>query len=183
MLWVQQRVRNNDLDLYYVPGDKNPADVFTKPNIPHERMDSLLRSMGCTFSAGRPASAPSLRREGGTNAFSLQHTTMRTAFPREKSSLRWADQDDQGGNEAQLVLLWGLPHQRSEHLIASMSCEAVEVDWDEIRAVLPQETEEQPWRLSEHLPEELVEHEEAPDPMLQRGLHVGRAGNGRSQIT
>ena len=31
MLWVQQRVRNNDLDLYYVPGDHNPADIFTKP--------------------------------------------------------------------------------------------------------------------------------------------------------
>ena len=54
MLWVQQRVRNNDLDLYYVPGEKNPADVFTKPNIPQSRMDSLLGSMGCKYQDGRP---------------------------------------------------------------------------------------------------------------------------------
>ena len=37
MLWVQQRVRNNDLDFCSVPGEKNPADIFTKPNIPQAR--------------------------------------------------------------------------------------------------------------------------------------------------
>ena len=72
MLWVQQRVRNNDLDLYCVPGDRNPADIFTKPNIPYERMDSLLRSMGCMFADGRPESAPLLRKEKGTNAFGFE---------------------------------------------------------------------------------------------------------------
>ena len=79
MLWVQQRVRNNDLDLYYVPGDRNPIDIFTKPNIPPARMDSLLELMGCTFAEGRPASAPTLRTEGGTKAFSLEHPRIR--FP------------------------------------------------------------------------------------------------------
>ena len=52
MLWVQQRVRNNDLDLYYVPGEKNPADIFTKPNIPQARMESLLHGMGCRYADG-----------------------------------------------------------------------------------------------------------------------------------
>ena len=52
MLWVQQRVRNNDLDLYYVPGVRNPADIFTKPNIPPARLDSLLELMGCIFRYG-----------------------------------------------------------------------------------------------------------------------------------
>ena len=71
MLWVQQRVRNNDLDLYYVPGEKNPADIFTKPNIPQARMESLLHCLGCEFQEGRPASAPELRREGGTRVFTV----------------------------------------------------------------------------------------------------------------
>ena len=65
MLWVQQRVRNNDLDLYYVPGEKNLADIYTKPNIPQQRMESLLECMGCVFAIGRPEGAPSLRTEGG----------------------------------------------------------------------------------------------------------------------
>ena len=30
IMWIQQRVRNNDLDLYKVAGEKNPADIFTK---------------------------------------------------------------------------------------------------------------------------------------------------------
>ena len=60
MLWVQQRVRNNDLDVYYAPGEKNPADIFTKPNIPQPRVDSLLHSMGCHYIGGRPSSAPEL---------------------------------------------------------------------------------------------------------------------------
>ena len=82
-MWVQQRVRNNDLDLHYVPGDKNPADIFTKPNIPHERMESLLRSMGCAFTAGRPKSAPTLRTEGGTKVLMLKHRR------------RWSDEEEQ----------------------------------------------------------------------------------------
>ena len=75
MLWVQQRVRNNDLDLYYLPVDRNPADIFTKPSIPQDRVGSLLSSMGCSFAFGKPEAAPTLRKEGGTNTFVLQKTS------------------------------------------------------------------------------------------------------------
>ena len=96
MLWVQQRVRNNDRDLYHVPGNRNPADIFTKPNIPHERMESLLRSMGCVFKDGRPESAPSLRKEGGTKAFCLEDPG--TRFP-QRGLLR---QNGEGENGARV---------------------------------------------------------------------------------
>ena len=40
-MWIQQRIRNNDLDLYKVPGENNPADILTKADIPRERMEKL----------------------------------------------------------------------------------------------------------------------------------------------
>ena len=67
----------------YVPGEKNPADTFTKPNIPHAKMDSVLRSMGCSFHSGRPGSAPTLRTEGGKKMFHLA---------------QWADWEGDDGN-------------------------------------------------------------------------------------
>ena len=97
MLWVQQRVRNNDLDLYYVLGDRNPADIFTKPNIPQERTESLLSSMGCVFVAGRPESAPTLRKEGGTNVFSLRQlqSVSRHGSPLATGAAKlWADEEE-----------------------------------------------------------------------------------------
>ena len=29
-LWIQQRVRNGDFELYKIPGERNPGDLFTK---------------------------------------------------------------------------------------------------------------------------------------------------------
>ena len=29
-LWIQQRVRSGDFDLYKIPGERNPADLFMK---------------------------------------------------------------------------------------------------------------------------------------------------------
>ena len=54
-----------------MPGEKNPADVFTKPDIPQARTESLLQCMGCEFQSGRAETAPTLRTEGGTKTFSL----------------------------------------------------------------------------------------------------------------
>ena len=30
IMWIQQRIRNNDLDLYKVDGEENPADILAK---------------------------------------------------------------------------------------------------------------------------------------------------------
>ena len=40
-MWVQQRVRCGDVDFYFISGDNNPADIFTKASILSERMESL----------------------------------------------------------------------------------------------------------------------------------------------
>jgi len=71
IMWIQQRIRNGDLDLYKVLGDDNPADVLTKAGISKERMAKMLESLGCYFEEGRAASAPQLRTEGGNKAFAV----------------------------------------------------------------------------------------------------------------
>ena len=70
-LWVQQRVRAGDFELYKVPGERNPADLFTKFGLPPERIEMLLQLLGCHFADGRPASAPSLKVEGGLRIFQV----------------------------------------------------------------------------------------------------------------
>ena len=44
---------------------------MTKGSIPKDRIDQLLRLMGCELTSGRPESAPALRTEGGVKAFSI----------------------------------------------------------------------------------------------------------------
>ena len=69
--WVQQRVRAGDFELYKIPGERNPADLFTKFGLPPERIEMLLQLLGCNFADGRPASAPSLKVEGGLRIFQI----------------------------------------------------------------------------------------------------------------
>ena len=69
VMWIQQRIRNHDLDLYKIAGEENPADLLTKAEIPKERTDKLLAKLHCAFEGGRAASAPKLRREGGKKLF------------------------------------------------------------------------------------------------------------------
>ena len=40
-LWVQQRVRAGDFELYKIPGERNPADLFTKFGLPPDRIEML----------------------------------------------------------------------------------------------------------------------------------------------
>ena len=69
IMWFQQRVRNNDLDLYKILGENNPADLLTKAEIPKDRMEQLLSKISCHFEGGRAVTAPKLRTEGGKKFF------------------------------------------------------------------------------------------------------------------
>ena len=69
VMWIQQRIRNNDLDLYKILGDENVADILTKLLITRKRMEHTVRKLGCTFEEGRPISAPQLKQEGGKKIF------------------------------------------------------------------------------------------------------------------
>ena len=61
-MWIQQRVRTGDIDLYKVLGSDNPADVFTKASIPADRMDRVMHNLGCSGEEGRADTATALRR-------------------------------------------------------------------------------------------------------------------------
>ena len=67
-LWLQQKVRNGSLEIRKVKGTENPADLFTKHLGSAKVVENLLALFGCEYRGGRPANAPSLRVEPGTEA-------------------------------------------------------------------------------------------------------------------
>ena len=113
VMWIQQRVRNNDLDLCKVSGEQHPADVLTKPDIPKDRMEALLEMMGCTFEGGRAQSAPTLRTEGGGKVFAtLQgrgacRHDRNVGFPKNKGRL--SGDGSQAGEPSEVLSKEGRP--------------------------------------------------------------------------
>ena len=61
-LWVQERVRTGAIELRKVPGEGNPADLFTKHLSSRDRINQLVQLMNCEFREGRAESAPQLRK-------------------------------------------------------------------------------------------------------------------------
>ena len=57
-LWIQERVRNGDVNLVKVLGTENPADALTK-YFDSASMDKALAKMNVEFMEGRAAIAPS----------------------------------------------------------------------------------------------------------------------------
>lgn len=202
ILWVQQRVRNNDLDVYYVPSDKNPADIFAKPNIAQARMESLLKHMGCEFRTGRPLSAPELRREGGTNIFIMKRAGLAGATDRKglrpggsavkgprssPSKIRRVDEDDSTMSMATEDLRTrGLPHQWSEEAIASMHCDETWLEGEEYEpddsTCLPHDSDLKNWRLSQSLLPERLEAVEDTETLVEKGTKLGQARNGKEPL-
>ena len=41
-LWIQQRIRNQDFDLFKVLGEDNPSDLFTKHGLGNDRIASCI---------------------------------------------------------------------------------------------------------------------------------------------
>lgn len=58
-LWIQEKVRNDELDIVKVPGKQNPADLFTK-NVPAELLLRHTARLGIVLGSGRATSAPQL---------------------------------------------------------------------------------------------------------------------------
>ena len=63
-LWIQQKVRRNDIELRKIRGEMNPADLFTKHLPGEEKIKSLVKLLACEFRGGRAPAAPKLRDEG-----------------------------------------------------------------------------------------------------------------------
>ena len=65
-LWIQERVRNGDVDLVKVLGTENPADLFTK-YLDASTMDAALARLNVEFMTGRPECAPAAMGIPGTS--------------------------------------------------------------------------------------------------------------------
>ena len=61
LLWIQQAVRSKRVDLRKIPGETNPADLFTKHLASRERLAALIKLLGCEYRDGRAQAAPLTR--------------------------------------------------------------------------------------------------------------------------
>jgi hypothetical protein len=61
LLWIQQAVRGRRLDLRKVPGEQNPADLFTKHMGSREHMAAMVDLLNCRYRDGRSKMAPLTR--------------------------------------------------------------------------------------------------------------------------
>ena len=61
LLWIQQAVRSRRFELRKVPGEQNPADLFTKHMVTREKLAGLVKMLGCQYRGGRAESAPMMR--------------------------------------------------------------------------------------------------------------------------
>jgi len=62
-LWIQHAVRSGRITVRKVRGEDNVADLFTKHLPSRGRINYLVELLGCRFEDGRPACAPSMRRD------------------------------------------------------------------------------------------------------------------------
>ena len=63
-LWLQEKVKDKELDVVKVPGVDNPADLFTK-HLDANAMWKHIKKLGFYSAKGRAATAPKLRLAGG----------------------------------------------------------------------------------------------------------------------
>ena len=61
-LWLQQHLRRKQFELLKVPGEANPADLFTKHLESEKKLTQLISLFNCQMRDGRAASAPQLKR-------------------------------------------------------------------------------------------------------------------------
>ena len=59
-LWVQEKLRNKELNLFKVLGTENPADLLTK-HVPRDSCDYYLEKMQTHRCTGRSVMAPQLQ--------------------------------------------------------------------------------------------------------------------------
>ena len=122
-LWIQQRIRNGDFSLFKVPGEFNPGDLFTKAGLPHGRIESLLKLLGCIYAKGRASIAPMLRpRKEPVEELGLNKP-------------KWSDAEDDTNQlygDAELekyITAKGLPHwNRHRYAAESATIEHPEVE-------------------------------------------------------
>ena len=64
-LWVQQACRTGAVDLRKIPGESNPADLFTKHSHSREKLMELTKLFSAEFRGGRAENAAQVRKTKG----------------------------------------------------------------------------------------------------------------------
>ena len=202
VMWIQQRIRSNDLDLYKILGEKNPADLMTKAEIPKERMEMLLIKMGCAYGSGRAATAPQLRTEGGKKLFTVRMQNSQPSAHPLRGGLLPASQSSSANPP-----LGGLT--QAKELEGQVNIDEVQNGSVELSVSQAQELSElgsggvKPtgWNWSNELDEELARGESQPfeapvcvpdapheivepeDPLIVHGELLGAEGRGRTTLS
>ena len=60
--WLQQQLRRKQFELLKVPGEENPADLFTNHLESERKFTQLISLFNCQLREGRAESAPQLKR-------------------------------------------------------------------------------------------------------------------------
>ena len=176
-MWIQQRIRNNDLDLYKVAGEANPADLLTKADIPRDRAEELLKLLNCEFEGGRAATAPKLRSEGGKKLFAAlpSHGGLSQSLTRQSgANPQGKPYSPTGRSGSDLrgelrALAEGAPRP------GQWSCA------DELEAQLVR-GREHPEGAPVRAPPAPEEAPEAHDELIAHGERLGSAGRGRAPL-
>ena len=79
-LWLQQRLRRKQFELLKVPGEENPADLFTKHLESEKKLMQFISLFNCQMRGGRAASAPLLKRDQGQPVALAQTQTTTTEY-------------------------------------------------------------------------------------------------------
>ena len=70
-LRIQQGMRSGDFELYKIPGERNPGNLFGNRGLSQERVKSFVQLLGYAFCGGRAGSARNLRLERGVKVFEV----------------------------------------------------------------------------------------------------------------
>ena len=66
-LWIQEKIRNGQVELLKIPGKENPADMFTK-YVDRSIIEMALSRLDLHFKDGRSVMAPKMMGQGNTTA-------------------------------------------------------------------------------------------------------------------
>ena len=67
--WLQQRLRQRDLEIRNIDGEANPADRYNKHLESKAKIEQLLGLFGAEFREGRADAAPMLKKDHGGSTY------------------------------------------------------------------------------------------------------------------
>ena len=63
-LWIQEKIRDGQIEIHKILGTENPGDIFTK-YVNKNTMEAALKKMNLAFKEGRSPIAPAIMGQSG----------------------------------------------------------------------------------------------------------------------